>query len=36
MPTKNTGNDLEKEITYSKELETLHEALSTISEVPPQ
>lgn len=34
MPTKNESNDLEKEITYSKELETLLEASPTISEVP--
>ena len=34
MPTKNNSNDLEKEITYSKELETLLEASPTISEVP--
>jgi hypothetical protein len=34
MPAKNDSNDLEKEITYSKELETLLEASPTISEVP--
>jgi hypothetical protein len=34
MPTKNDSNDLEKEIVYSKALETLLEASPTISEVP--
>lgn len=34
MPIKNNSNDLEKEITYSKALETLLEASPTISEVP--
>ncbi|MGY6647980.1 IS1182 family transposase [Wenyingzhuangia sp. IMCC45574] len=34
MPTKNDCNDLEKEMTYSKKLETLLEASPTISEVP--
>lgn len=34
MPLKNDSNDLEKEITYSKELETLLEASPSISEVP--
>ena len=34
MPTKNDSHDLEQEITYSKELETLLEASPTISEVP--
>lgn len=34
MPKKNDSNDLEKEISYSKELETLLEASPTISEVP--
>ena len=34
MPTKNNSDDLEKEITYSKELETLLDASPTISEVP--
>ena len=34
MPLKNDSNDLEKEIIYSKELETLLEASPTISQVP--
>ena len=34
MPVKNDCNDLEKEIRYSKELETLLEASPTISHVP--
>lgn len=34
MPTKNDSHDLEQEITYCKELETLLEASPTISEVP--
>lgn len=34
MPTKNDSDDLEKEIVYSKALETLLEASPTISEVP--
>jgi hypothetical protein len=34
MPTKNDSNDLEKEIVYSKALETLLEASPTIREVP--
>ena len=34
MPVKNNSNDLEKEISYSKELETLLEASPTTSEVP--
>lgn len=34
MPTKNESHDLEQEMTYSKELETLLEASPTISEVP--
>lgn len=34
MPTKNESQDLEQEMTYSKELETLLEASPTISEVP--
>jgi len=34
MSTKNDSNDLEKEIVYSKELETLLEASPAISEVP--
>ena len=34
MPTKNDSHDLEQEMTYSKELETLLKASPTISEVP--
>lgn len=34
MPTKNDSQDLEQEMIYSKELETLLEASPTISEVP--
>ncbi|APZ47810.1 IS1182 family transposase [Polaribacter reichenbachii] len=34
MPVKNDSNDLGKEISYSKELETLLEASPTIREVP--
>lgn len=34
MPSKNESQDLEQELTYSKELETLLEASPTISEVP--
>lgn len=34
MPTKNDSHDLEQEMTYSKELESLLEASPTISEVP--
>lgn len=34
MPLKNDSNDLEQEISYSKELEALLEASPTISEVP--